>query len=413
MTEHLSSHIIELLTAGQLSPAELLTATSHLATCVECRQKASERVDVPGRAQQLRAQLQPLSTEISHTDYEQLEAFLDDSLSFTDRETVKRHLDSCATCLKEKFELEMLRDNLKTYPVVAGSTGMLKKEQESSWQRITAMLWMRPAQFALLTVAVALIAIGAVLLFKRPPSSLLTNKNSASPNNNEANQNGQVAGASPNASNDEHPTPNGAGNVAAAASYQNMIKQTMDAQRVSTPSAIRDLIGKESKLLGASEEQDRFALVSPMGTVIRSARPTFRWQSLPGASSYSVAILDSQLNVVEHSSPTGKANWTPLHSLKRNEVYIWQVTALTDGREVTAPAAPAREARFKILSAEKTAALAPVTTELAESHLKLGIVYAHEGLLDDAEQQFRAAIAGGEDPALARKLLQSLSQMRR
>ena len=413
MTEHLSSHTIELLTGGGLSPAQLLTATSHLATCVECRQKASERADVPCRVQHLRAQLEPLPTENSHPDYEQLEAYIDDSLSFIDREAFKRHFDSCAACLKEVHELEALRDNLKTYPVVAGSTATLKNERESSWQRITAVLWMRPAQFALLTVTVALIAIIAVLIIKRPAPPLVTNKNSAPPNNNEANQNSQFAGANPNASNVEQPTPNGAGNVAAAASYQSMIKQAMDAQKVNTPSAIRDLAGKDSKLLGSGEEQDRFALVSPLGTVIRSTRPTFRWQSLPGASSYSVAILDAQLNLIEQSSPARKANWTPLHPLKRNTVYIWQVTALKDGREVTAPAAPAREARFKILSAEKTATLAPVTTELAGSHLKLGIVYAHEGLLDDAEQEFRAAIAAGEDSALARKLLQSVRQMRR
>lgn len=106
-------------------------------------------------------------------------------------------------------------------------------------------------------------------------------------------------------------------------------------------------------------------------------------------------------------------NWTPLHPLKRNAVYIWQVTALKEGREVTSPAAPAKEARFRILSAEKTATLAPVIIELAGSPLKLGVVYAHEGLLDDAEQEFRAAITAGEDVTLARKLLQSVKQMRR
>lgn len=411
VTEHLSSNTIDLLTGGGLSPAQLLAATSHLATCVECRQKASEAADVTGRTQQLRGQLQPLSPEISHPDYEQLEGYLDDSLSFTDRESLKRHFASCAACLKEVQELEALRDNLKAYPVVAGSTARLKKERESIWQRIPALIWMRAPQFALLTVAVVLIAVVAVLLFKRPTTPLVT-ENSV-PNSNEANPNSQVAGASPNPSNGEQPTPNGAGNLAAAAPYQSLIKQAMDAQRVNIPSAIRDLIGKEGKLLGSSEEQDRFALVSPVGTVIKSARPTFRWQSLRGASSYSVAILDSQLNLVEQSSPTAKANWTPRQPLKRNVVYIWQVAALKDGREVIAPAAPAGEARFKILSAEKTATLAPVITELASSHLKLGIVYAHEALLDDAEQEFRAAIAAGEDPALARKLLQSVRQMRR
>ena len=155
MTEHLSSQTIELLTAGGLSPALLLKATSHLATCDECQQRASERADVSGRAQHLRSQLQSFSPEVSHPDYEQLEAYLDDSLPFINRETLKGHFDSCAACLKEVHELEALRDNLKTYPVV-GTTASFKKERESYWQKTTAMLWTRPAQFAFLTLVLAL-----------------------------------------------------------------------------------------------------------------------------------------------------------------------------------------------------------------------------------------------------------------
>ena len=126
-----------------------------------------------------------------------------------------------------------------------------------------------------------------------------------------------------------------------------------------------------------------------------------------------IFIYTTNDNPPKQSSPANRMNWTPLHPLKRNAVYIWQVTALKEGREVTSPAAPAKEARFRILSAEKTATLAPVITELAGSHLKLGVVYAHEGLLDDAEQEFRAAITAGEDVTLARKLLLSVKQMRR
>jgi len=306
--------------------------------------------------------------------------------------------------------LEALRDNLTTYPVV-GPAASLKKERESSWQKITDLLWMRPAQFAAITIAVALLVVITVLLIKRPSSSITANTNSPSPNSNQANS--QVVGATPTPSSVEQPTPTQAGSVTAASAYQSVIEQAMAAQKVNTPSAIRDLIGKDSQLMGSSDDLDRFDLISPHGTIIRNTRPLFHWQTLPGASSYSVAILDSQLNLIEQSGPISRANWTPLHPLKHNLVYIWQVTALKDGREVTAPAAPAKEARFKILSAEKTATLALVSTELASSHLKLGVVYANEGLLDDAEKEFSAAITAGEDPPLARKLLQSLRQMRR
>lgn len=68
---------------------------------------------------------------------------------------------------------------------------------------------------------------------------------------------------------------------------------------------------------------------------------------------------------------------------------------------------------FQNTLGEKVATLVPVSTDLAGAHLKLGIVYAHEGLLDDAEPEFRAAIAAGEDPGLARKLIQSVRKMRR
>jgi len=411
MTEHLSTHTIELFTGGGLSPAQLLAAANHLAACVECRQKASERADVPDRVQHLRTQLQTFSAEITHPDYEQFEAYLEDSLPLQERESLKKHFNSCSTCLKEVRELEALRDNLRTYPLV-NSLPVATSAPESFRQKITNLLWTRQAQFALLSVALLLIVVFAVLLMRRQPSSLITNKNSPLPNTNEANQNNQVAGGNPN-SNIEQPKPNGTGEVAAAEPYQSALKQAMETGRVNTPQAIRDLIGKDSKLLGSPSDQDRFDLVSPLGTVIRSTRPTFRWKTLSGATSYSVAILDSQLNLVEQSNPTKETNWTPLHHLKRNVVYLWQVTALKNGREIQAPAAPAKEARFKVLSGEKTTALARVATELAGSHLKLGIIYVQEGLLDDAEQEFRAAMVGGDESARARKLLQSVRQMRR
>ena len=83
---------------------------------------------------------------------------------------------------------------------------------------------MRPAQFAFITMAVALLFVIAVLLIKRPSSSLIANQNSVSPNSNEANQNSQVAGAIPIPSNVE-PTPNQAGDVTLAAAYQSAISK--------------------------------------------------------------------------------------------------------------------------------------------------------------------------------------------
>ena len=118
--------------------------------------------------------------------------------------------------------------------------------------------------------------------------------------------------------------------------------------------------------------------------------------------------MSTQTMNIMLAEPAAELSWTPRHPLKGNVVYTWQVTAVKDGREIAAPAAPAREARFKTLSSERAAALTRVPGEIAGSHLKLGIVYAHEGLLDDAEREFRSAIAADQDAALARKLLISV-----
>jgi hypothetical protein len=411
MTEHLSSQTIDLLAGRRLVPEDLLTATRHLANCEQCRQRASEAADAITRAPAFRADLQLAAAETPHLDYEQFEDYVNDSLSIKDREIAKRHLASCVACLKEARELESVRDNLTTYPALSDVT-VASRKRPGAWERLASLIQLRPGKLAFLAAMLALIAVVTALLIWRPAPRQLANKNSAPPNNIETNQNSQVAGASKAPSNSNQ-LASGTESAMTAAPFEGIIKQAMETQQLTAPTAIRDLAGKESRLLGSSEKLDRFALLSPVGTLIRSSRPTLRWQDLPGATSYNVAILDLDLNVIEKSDPITGKSWTPQRQLKRNVIYIWQVTAIRDGREITAPAAPAREARFKILSSEKASALSGISSEIANSHLKLGIVYAHDGLLDDAEREFRAAIAADEDAAIARKLLQAARQMRR
>jgi len=405
MTEHLSSQTIELLTTRRLAPADLVPATRHLAGCVQCRQKAAELAEVFSRMPQVQTEFESHGAKPLHLDYEEIEGYVDDSLAVKDREIVKRHLASCSACMNEARELESLRDNLHTYPALASELAPSKPARESFWRSVFKS---RPQRLAFVAVAFLLIVVATVLLIRRPAPQQIANRNSA-PNSN---QNQQVANANTGASNDQTAS-NDASDVASASSYEGIINQAITAQKITTPATMRDLVGKESKLLGPSDKTDRFALVSPVATVVRNSRPTFRWQGLDGATSYSVAILDSNLNVVDKSNPISGLSWTSGRALRRNVVYTWQVTALKEGREITAPAAPAREARFRILSSEKTAALTRVPTEIARSHLKLGILYANDGLLDDAEREFRAAIAANDEGALARKLLQGVRQMRR
>jgi hypothetical protein len=206
-----------------------------------------------------------------------------------------------------------------------------------------------------------------------------------------------------------------------SAPYEGVIRRALETQRIERAPVLEELAGRPSTLMSGSQSIDPslaredapFALLQPVGTVTLSNRPTFNWQPLAGATSYQVHILDTDFNVVAESEPLTTTSWTPPTALKRGVVYLWQVSAAKDGEVISAPAAPAPEARFKILTAAKAREVRRAVQARTGSHLELGIIYAHNGLLDDAEREFQTALRGSQGTATARKLIPNVSRARR
>jgi hypothetical protein len=146
--------------------------------------------------------------------------------------------------------------------------------------------------------------------------------------------------------------------------------------------------------------------------VVKSDRPTFHWKALDGAVSYTVAILDKDFNEVISSEPLTTTSWTPPRALARGKVYLWQVTALKDGKRINSPSAPAPEARFKVLGQAELGQINRIIQSQPESHLALGIVYLRDGLLDEAESEFKSLAKANPDSPVARKLLQQVQALR-
>jgi hypothetical protein len=148
--------------------------------------------------------------------------------------------------------------------------------------------------------------------------------------------------------------------------------------------------------MGSSREG--FDLLSPVGTFAQSDRPTFSWESLTGATSYEITIVDSQGNeVATHTLPSDGASkkemgWTIPSALKRGGVYIWQVVAtrIKDGKEerIKAPQPGSPDAKFKVLGQEEMNAL-NAKRKNAKSPLELAKIYIDYGLLSDAERELR------------------------
>lgn len=161
-------------------------------------------------------------------------------------------------------------------------------------------------------------------------------------------------------------------------------------------------------LLDGGAGEMGFELTSPLGVVVGEDRPTLRWRPVGGAASYTVAVFDAEYNRVASSAPQTATEWTPPSPLRRGRVYSWEVVALKDSREITAPVAPAPRAQFKILEAEKLEELAALRRRRPVSHLALGVTYARFGLPGEAEREFRKLAQDNPRSPLVRKLLRTV-----
>jgi hypothetical protein len=194
--------------------------------------------------------------------------------------------------------------------------------------------------------------------------------------------------------------------------YQGMVKEALANQRIKRSSALTGLNRPTGSLMGGDEQGNKFSLTEPVGKVMLADRPTFRWSQLTGATGYIIEVYDEQFNLVATSAQITSNSWTMLQPLKRGRIYSWQAKAIKDGQEFKSPRPPAPQARFLILDQAKANELAQAERTYASSHLTLGLLYAHAGLLDEAEQELRALEKNNPNSAIVRRLLASVEAMR-
>ena len=185
--------------------------------------------------------------------------------------------------------------------------------------------------------------------------------------------------------------------------YQQMVDRALRTQTVEMPAALAGLRGKAGTLLAGSGEKS-FRLLRPVGSVVESERPLFRWEPVAGARSYTVSIFDAAASRVASSGEIQSVEWTPPGPLARGGAYSWQVTARGEGVDLLAPAPPAPEARFQVLEQAGVNEIAAARGKLAGAHLALGLLYARFGLLEDAARELRAVTPAEASPDVVKNL---------
>ena len=389
---------IEQYRQRKLSAAELQAIDEHIGACEACRELLNESLaNLAQLEESLLANwpdmLASVGADTKHLSYEQVAAYVEQKVEHQTLEHIKRHLGECAECDERVENLRAFREEAET-PSLATKTELPAKPRQtlaSFWESLSSAQLVPAAALAVLLV------LGVVWMMWRSQDAPAQFQRLALNDGG-----GRVVL-------DEQ------GKIVAPTQipprYEEMIRTALVERRTPTPSTLATLFGVAGRLRGASEASVPFQLVSPLGTVVPTDRPTLRWQPLENRSSYTVTVSDRGKEVAT-SPPLENTEWTVPESLPRDVIYAWQVTAARGGEKISSPIPPAPAARFKVLEATKAQELEFAAQKYAGMHLLLGSLYAEAGLLDDAEREFQALTNANPKSSIAVELLENLRAVR-
>jgi hypothetical protein len=145
----------------------------------------------------------------------------------------------------------------------------------------------------------------------------------------------------------------------------------------------------------------------PAGTIVRSDLPKLQWEPVPNGVSYQCTLTSPDDPKFKRGAPKPmkSAFWVLKKPLPRGKVYTWQVVVtLRNGKKVALTGSP----YFKVLEIAKEQVLEQAAKTYAGSHLALGLLYAQNGVLDEAEPEFAALQRANPDSETIKTFLNQL-----
>jgi Putative zinc-finger len=452
---------MDLFARSVLPGGETDSISEHLKTCEACHQLFVEAFRRQKDSTGLDFTISPESLlRHEHIEYEQLVGLADNKLDATDREIIDTHLSTCASCREDVRSFlafkSQLEPELRVRYGPAAREPQRKKAFWVDWWR--GLAWNPAYAAAVVLIGIALV-IGAILLLKRRAGNLEAKKTQPSqgvigpaaqtptPENQAVTvqptpapaPSEQLPRPSPNPPltvknreplkpvenaravavlNDElgTVTVDKGGNVTGldeiSQNTRQEIGEALLAGNIKAPATQAELAVGPIILRGPNNSPT-FRLRSPTRTVIISDRPSFEWEKLSRATSYRVLVGDLRGHEIAKSEelPADQTSWTPPTSLKRGEIYSWEVEAAVDGKKIVSPGRSTPQMKFKILSASSAQELEQLKT--ARSHLALGIFYAREGMVAEAEHEFQILVRENPRTTVLKKLLSQIQSWHR
>lgn len=363
--DHLTQEQMRRYQKQELSSTELSEFADHLYQCLACRSEIQKSPEYQDALSSLQSQL---PAQAPHVSYEELSAYVDDKADASARAKVETHLSRCQECEADLRDLQAIQHSLKSIPF---------RTQYRSQKNY------------LLAAALVLVVLAAGWFM----STRITKSQSA-------NATGHREQLAKTILKDDARqlvlTRDGKLQSLSGVSpaMLALMETTMGARRLPDSDVPVNLNPGAGTLLG-TESAPQFTLSYPVGVVVLSENPEFRWNPLPGAESYTVTVLDEALVEIAASPALKETTWQPSTALERGRVYTWQVTATKKGEEIISPVPPAPEAIFKVLEGDKAREIL-IAKQRKSPHLLLAILYARSGLREEARKEVE--ILGVQNP---------------
>lgn len=438
MTPHLSNEIVERFHAQALAGGDKTVIYVHILGCESCRLRIVDAKTQTVAVGALSEHLLPKEEEEPyHLDYETIEAFVDDKLGAADRNTARLHLEDCAEC---SAEVEDLRESLATMRAASQKNKDLQpKVVPARWSFLSGV----PMRIAAVLAIVAFAGIALLVVWRWKPSGPTqvpgtggdrTAGSQATPSGSP-----QIPSFAPSPAIvtppklAENPPTKSANEPAAIAlkdgereisidqagniiglpplpvDSQQAVKETLTGEPLSRPKVLDEVTSAEVSVRAPTGNEQRIRIISPVSAVILQERPTLRWTPLTTAEGYRIEIADESFRRVAQSEdiPVSSQRWMSSTTLKRGQIYTWTIRALNKGGELSAISS---QGKFKILGEDKIRELNQLKAR--KSHLALGLFFTGEGMIAEAEREFRILVKDNPNSALAKKLLREVRAWR-
>ena len=407
MKSHLSDAQIRSYRAQALTAVELLEVSHHLASCEACRVRMASPVELRAHVSAIQSLLET-RTAAGHPTYDEIASYVDGQMASEAAARVELHARECQSCASSLEELGILRAELQAEP-----------PRRWRWHRSTWSAWFsgHPVWQRGLALACGVAGLVLIVVLGR---SMPRQGDRLQAERGQVRTDGSPSGSRANAVNtirdgNRVVTIGEGGTVAGLEAlpppYRTMLERALVARQIPLPGWMPELDQERGRLMGAPGTQEAIRLLSPVGTAVEEQQPVFRWTTIPDAQ-YQVSVYDSGYNLVGGSNWSSGAEWRPAQALGQGARYSWQIHMRRGGEEITIPAPPAPEARFRVLGGDERAEVARARGSWGDSHLIMGVVYASAGLLDEADEELRLASSQNPDSQPLTALRATVDQLR-